>query len=518
MSHTVDIDGKSADMKRRSGLFGQRQGLLTIFLAALFLMAGLVRLYRLDAPGVLVEREFVSAIFARHFYYEQVSPVAGWQQEVAAITKERQPVLEPPVTEYLVSLLYRATGGERLWVAHLLTSFFWLAGGLFFFKLGRMLLSTGAAFIATGCYLLSPLSILVGRSFQPDSLMMLLFLISLYGLVRHHRQPGAKGALLVGAITGLALLYRPLVLFTLLGAYLALAVYHRSWRGLFAPHTLLFGAASLLLPLAYYGYGLVIAGFLRWKVDTSFLPELYLRRDYWEGWMALAADQIGLVILIGALLGVPTLRRGMPRALLVGLGVGYLAFGLVFTAHIYTHGYYHAQLLPIAALPFGSLAAGYLDNLRRRELAALWWLPVLAVALIVLYFNFQTVRERLGAQQYESEALAREIGELVDHSTRTVFVARHYGMPLQYYGHFSGLSWPKADEPVLYGKAPARDQTIAERRAQLGYEPDYFIITDYAQLSRYHADLKEYLEENCLLRFESDQYLIYDGRCAESEQ
>jgi hypothetical protein len=187
---------------------------------------------------------------------------------------------------------------------------------------------------------------------------------------------------------------------------------------------------------------------------------------------------------------------------------------LVFTAHIYTHGYYQAQLIPIVALPLGSLTAQYLRHFRKRNNRLVGWLPVLAALLVVLYLDARTVRERVGAQEFESEEVAREIGELVNHSSQTVFVARYYGMPLQYYGELSGYSWPKANEPVPYEPAGDRELSLEERLGGFGYEPGYFIITDFKQLDKYHGDLKAFLRDNCSLLFQTQDYHIYDGDCS----
>jgi hypothetical protein len=84
------------------------------------------------------------------------------------------------------------------------------------------------------------------------------------------------------------------VLFALLGAFTSIVIYRRrSWRLIFGRDFLLFLALSLAPSLVYYGNGIFIAGYLRWKVDTSFIPALYLRREYWESWLLLAIDGAG---------------------------------------------------------------------------------------------------------------------------------------------------------------------------------------------------------------------------------
>jgi 4-amino-4-deoxy-L-arabinose transferase-like glycosyltransferase len=495
-------------------LFDQKPRLLVASLLVLFLMAGALRLYHIKAPGLLIDREYTSAIFARAFYFEHTDAVEEWQKEIAYTTKQKQPILEPPITEYLVSLIYRVMGSEQLWVSHLLTSLFWLIGGVFLYQIAKKVVSTDAAVFATTYYLFVSLGILISRSFQPDSLMILLFLISLYSILRYYEKPKMSALLIAGSITGLTLLYRPLVLFTLMGAYTSLAIYQRnSWKFIFERNFLLFVAISLLPSVIYYGYGIFIAGYLRWKIETSFRPHLYLHREYWKGWLLLAINGAGYLALIGALIGLPILRKGLPQALLLGLWVGYLVFGLVFTMHIHTHTYYQAQLIPIVAFSLSSLMALIPSYLRQLSNNWFWWLPIMGALLLTAFFNVQDVRGNVGAQVFESEQTAREVGEIVKHSSNTAFVARFYGLPLQYYGQFSGAPWPKAIEYWLYRRSDERALSIEERLNSLGFAPEYFVITDFDSLNRRHADLKEFLETHCSPIVKDRRYIIYDGSC-----
>src|SRR5688572_7917109 len=235
-------------------------------------------------------------------------------------------------------------------------------------------------------------------------LMMLLFLISLYSILRYYEKPKMSALLIAASITGLTLLYRPLVLFTLMGAYTSLAIYQRnSWKFIFERKFLLFVTISLLPFVIYYGYGIFIAGYLRWKLETSFRPHLYLHREYWEGWLLLATNGAGYLALSGALIGLPILRKGLPQALLMGLWVGYLVFGLVFTMHIHTHTYYQVQLIPIVALSLSSLMALIVSYLRQLSNNWIWWLPIIGALLLTAFFNVQDVRDNVGAQVFESE-------------------------------------------------------------------------------------------------------------------
>jgi hypothetical protein len=107
-------------------------------LVLLFILGGLIRLKEIKAPGLLIEREYTSAIFSRYFYFDDNETINPWRREIVEITKQRQPVVEPPVTEFLVSLIYRLVDREVLWYARILTSAFWLIGGVFLFKTARL--------------------------------------------------------------------------------------------------------------------------------------------------------------------------------------------------------------------------------------------------------------------------------------------------------------------------------------------------------------------------------------------
>jgi hypothetical protein len=481
---------------------------LAALLCGAFAVAVIIRLLWITAPGMLVEREYTSAIFARTFYFEHVSTVEPWRKAIIATIKNEQPILEPPITEYLVSLIYRAVGHEALWYARYLTAAFWLAGGVVFFLLVRALLSAQAALIATAYYLLVPLGVEISRSFQPDALMMLLYLVSLLLVVRFFNQPSRSRLILAALLVGLTLLVRPLILFGIVGAYTALAIYHKgSLRRAFDRSFFSFIGLGLLLPSTYYGYGILVAGFLRWKVASSFRPYLFLRIEYWGGWFLLATGAVGFTACIAALLGAPLLPKRV-LALVGGLVAGYIVFGMAFTFHIHTHDYYHAQLLPVAALCIAPLTEMILERLKR-VLPVAWRLPVAAALLVMLVHSVFAVRRSETSQVFESEQTARAIGKLVQHSDNTAFLAYHYGLPLQYYGELAGMYWPRRITSALYRRLDEQERSVEQRFKDLDIRPEYFIITDFSEFERNHDDLAEFLDTHGVLIAKNDAYLVY---------
>jgi hypothetical protein len=313
------------------------------------------------------------------------------------------------------------------------------------------------------------------------------------------------------SLSSLTLLYRPFVLFGLLGAFTSLALYQEGgWKCVFGRRFLVFVAISLFPSFLYYGYGTFVAGFLRAQTEMSFRPYLLLRREFWMGWLYCIGGAVGYAAPIGALLGAPMLRKGLPRALVIGLGIGYVIFGLVFTMHIHTHGYYQAVLIPIIAISLGPLVTLVARHLRQISGRLYWRLTAIGVLGVALCFSFLEVRSRAGTQVFESVETAREIGEIVNHSTRVVYLARYYGLPLQYNGELTGAYWPRKISYYLYRRAGDRELSIQQRLDGLGFTPEYFVITDWNEYRKNHTDLQEYLADHCVLVAENDRYLVYN--------
>ena len=283
--HDEDPSGLlNVDPSGARGELDTRPKLLIAILIAVFVTAAGVRFYRLDATGMLVERDFMSAIIARDFYFSRVSNVEPWRRDLVGILRASQPIREPPVTEWLASLAYSAAGKEDIRYARLLTSFFWLAGGFFLYRITQSLVSTDGAVFALIYYLFAPMSVLLSRSFQPDALMMLLFLMSLYLIVQYHQSPSRTrltGAVLATAVT---LLVRPLVMFGLLGAFVIPLIRRRSfWRSVLTRESLIFASLSVMPSVAYYGYAGFVTRTLATQMDTSFNFHLFVHREYWKG-------------------------------------------------------------------------------------------------------------------------------------------------------------------------------------------------------------------------------------------
>jgi hypothetical protein len=488
-------------------------------LVLFFTLAALIRIIHVKNPGHLVEREYNSAIFARDFYFQNNDSIEPWRQENARVTREMFPILEPPVTEYLVSWIYRLTGQEQIWFAHYLTIAFWLISGIFLYAIAARLISVEAAFFATIIYLFLPWGIIISRSFQPDALMMLMFLMSLFFIVRYFEKLNLVSAVLAGVVTGLTLLFRPLVSFQLLCAFIALSVYQwKSLKALFNRYTLIFLGMSMLPLALFYGIGLLFSGslegqsafYFQGQAAFYFRPHLLFQPRFWRDWIDLGTFVLGQSMIIAGFLGFFFLNKIKTKILLLGLLAGYFLFGIVFTYNIITHSYYHIQVFPLLALSASAFVVLLAERLQLSS-GRYWLLPAFGVFLILFYFNYQEIRSNQRPPVFESPHLGAEIGKLVHHSPKTVFVAYHYGAPLVYYGEFAGIPWPVRIDDSFYRPPDEKERTVEERLLSIGFEPEYFIITNFDLYDRMHQDLRAYLEINCQLYQAQEAFLIYNS-------
>ncbi len=117
----------------------------------------------------------------------------------------------------------------------------------------------------------------------------------------------------------------------------------------------------------------------------------------------------------------------------------------------------------------------------------------------------------VAAGHFESPRTAAEIGEIVRHSTKTVHLASYYGIPLEYYGELAGKYWPRPQSDWA-PRADQRERSVRERFSTLGFQPEYFIITDFRALRAHESELEAFLSQHCTLLAESPEYIIYDLR------
>jgi hypothetical protein len=486
-----------------------------IFIILILFAAALgVRLYKIADPPLdfNITRQYHSLIITRKLYFENLTKIPEQRKELAKTNEKNRAFVEPRITEYLTSRAYHLFGGEYFWVSRLFTTTFWLFGGLFLYLLARNSISHDAAIFSAAFYLFLPYGVSASRSFQPDSLMVMMLLVSILTIYRYHSKPVMVNLILAGVVSGLAIMVKVVCIFVIFGSFISLNVYRHGIKRAFINLNLVIFAGLSFLPFTlYFLYGYFVLELLKGEVQGRIVPQLWLSKHYWGGWLNQIEKTVGYIALAVGVFGVSRVRSRLPRALLIGLWGGYFVFGLTFTYHICSHTYYQLQLIPIIALSLGSICTQSFNHLKRNSKPVYCRVFLLLTLLLLISLNLYKTRRRIAHSGFEHKVkVAEEIGEIVSHSPKTIFLAPNYGSPLLYHGEISGKYWPQSWETIV---EKLNGQNISSVEDRLNYwstvySPDYFIVTDLKDFET-QKDLKELLFANFPVVANSGDYVIF---------
>jgi hypothetical protein len=482
----------------------------------LFFTAFGIRLYHINEPPLNFHatRQYRSLIIARGYYFDGSISIPEWEKNVAHISQQRQGTLEPPIMEFLVSIGYRILGGENFWLSRSLSSLFWLVGGAFLYLIGKTITGSNAALFGTAFYLFLPFAIVASRSFQPDPLMVMLILASVFVVLRYYENPSKSRLAIAAVLSSLAFIVKPGSVFVIVSVFLTLSIYkQKSPRAFFNRATFVFLVITFTPTFLIYLYGIYTGTFLVDEAQKTLLPQLWLSGFFWRGWLNNIGDTVGFIPLIFALLGLLMFRQGLPRAFMVGWWTGYITFCLILNYNLATHDYYQLQLIPITGLSIGPVMALVMDHLYQIHPEVHWRIAAWGVLLLALLLNFGLVRSRLITSNFEHVVRTeQEIGELINHSTNTIFLSSDYGVPLEYHGLLSGIPWPLASDIEWERLAGLPVFTAEERFTEIfiKYSPEFFIVEDLNEYEQ-QPDLKQFLSHFPILSQNND-FMIFDLR------
>lgn len=484
---------------------------LALVLALLFGLGLGIRLTDLtDLPlDFHPTRQLFAAIKARGIYY-QTAPeldIPDWQRRVALRAYQNDATLEPPVLDHLVAATYRIFG-EKLWIARIYSSLFWVIGGIFLFLLARELLTLDEALLALTFYLLLPYGVFASRSFQPDPLMIMLLLIGWWAAVRWSRQPEWRWAILAGIAGGLAIFVKLTAVFFAAGGFAGAVLSRYSLRqALKMPQVWGMAALTVLPGAAYTFFGVYIAGYLGSEFGRRFFPELLINPFFylrWEGKVALIFGHLGLAL---GLLGLLLLRTRPGRIFMISLWISYAVFGIVSNHHIASHDYYSLPLVPAAALLLGALGGVTLRALAEQAEGSVvkrLFVRVMLLFIVVMTF-WQTRLDLLSVDYRPQAAFWAEVGDALGHQPSVIAVTQDYGYPLVYWGWQRASLWPEA-RSAIFGAASG---DLAARFARLTAEKAFFLVTDFEELGR-HPGLEELLRGNFPIHAQGEGFVIFD--------
>ncbi len=508
-----------------------------VILACLLLLGGILRLIDITDPPLDFHstRQLRNILVARDIYYQLTPEADAETRDLAASFARSVGDFEPPIIETMVALGYKVSGGESFIVPRVLNTLFWLLAGLALFDLARRMTSDYAALATLAFYLVLPFSVQASRSFQPDPLMTSLFVGGLYALFRwmesvslrgseateaislRKRETVASGyrpprsdswrwAILAALLLGLATLVKIVIAFFVAAVAIAAVLVTFGWKKFWKEPQVWVIAVIMILPaFSYY----VIGGgersgeyFISWTLD---LIHLLSSTKFYLQWITFIGSLFGLPIIylsiIGALLLPP---RG--RALLVAAWVGYLLYGLTLPFQMYTHSYYHIQLIPVIALGIAPIAHLVTEQVKGQE--RFWRSLLVALIFLGVAYPAWVSRSVLVADDYRYEAeYWQTVGEAIPEHYDVVALTQDYGYRLMAFGWRKVSLWPLSTTLMEVRGGSIDAQKEFETRTD-GVE--FFVVTAMGQYEK-QPGLREILE-TYPVSAQGEGYLIYDIR------
>ncbi len=514
----------NAHSPARTSFFSSRAS----WIAALLIIFGLglaIRLYDLtDLPlDFHPTRQVLAALKARGMYYQTLKDMPAEQREFAIQQWKVRAEIEPEILERLVAFTYQFTG-EKLWVARIYSSIFWMIGGTFLFLLACDLTSTDGALAAVAIYLFLPYAVTASRSFQPDPLMVMFIILFWWAVYKWSSLLPNLGEgsgtrvwllpLLAGLFGGLAILVKFVAAFFVigggLGAVLGCEPFRKTVR---RPQVYVMTVLGILPGAAYIVYGVWIAGYLGQQFGGRFIPSLFLSPSYYLGWIEMLNAVIGGVTLMLALLGLFFLRQEKLRFLLA-LWAAYALFGIVFNYHISSHDYYSLPLIPVAALSLAPLADWFLIQLAR--LTSGWTrLATYGLLLFGVSASLLNTRAEMKSIDYRPQAgMWAEIGQQMGDS-KAAGLTPDYGTSLAYWGWKNIESWPTSGDMIYHADLRQAKLDFEKRFNDIAASKDLFVVTDFADLNRQPL-LKEKLYSTYSIFSEGEGYIIFNLHSTDS--
>jgi 4-amino-4-deoxy-L-arabinose transferase-like glycosyltransferase len=495
----------------------------TIALLIIFILGIGIRFYDLtDLPlDFHSTRQLLSAIKARGMYYSTRMDVATEYKSFAVQQWQFRASVEPEFFERVVAFTYQFTG-EKVWIARIYSSMFWMIGAIFLFLLARKLTNIDGAIASTAFYVFLPYAVIASRSFQPDPLMTMLVIIFLWAVYEwsaltptplpEGEGQGVRGwkfAIIAGLFGGFAIFIKFVAAFFVISGGLGAVTSNKSIKeAIKNPQLYVMSILGIIPGAAYLIYGIFFTDYLGQQFGGRFIPTLFLSPSYYVGWLNMLNLVMGGFVLMIALLGL-FFYDDKKRRFILSLWLGYLTFGIYFNFHISTHDYYSLPLIPIVALSIASLSSFLftkLTEITNTKLLRLSSFLFLLFGLISITWNTRNI---LNAVDYRpEEKMWQEISQIID-GYNVAGLTQDYGSRIAYFGWRSITDMPSYGD-ILYTIQRGGKAEFEQRFDEVISKKDLFLVTDFKDLNRQPL-LKEKLELYPIFA-EGDGYVIYDIR------
>lgn len=477
----------------------------TVFL--IFFLALSVRVFNLNIPFLepfnSVSRQSMCASVARNFYER------GFHLFYPEIDENGSgPSLynvEMPLYSYAMAVAYKLAGGVKEWAARSISVFFSMGMLVFLYLLVKRVAGRETAAWALAFAALSPMSVALSRSIQPDITMLFAATAALYFFYVYWQEDRAGAFVLSAIFLAFAVLTRIFAL------YLFIPIIYLAWEKegtrLFKRPRNYAYAAFVALSLAWY--------VTMWRMGRSqvlfYEPYRYSPATGGAGffeffgprYLALPAKAVFLHLLtpLGAILFLLGFTAKYPARARV-FNVWFFAtlfYLLLLWRTVVIHPYYFLPLVPPVAFFIGQgcvrirTAGGMMKVFRH--------LVFLVAAVLFLSANLFYYYRLLYFVPLERMAVV-EAGRAIEQlSPKDALVVASYGAsPIQlYYSHRRG--WTLDLEGVEDAALIDELEKLKQKNAA------YYVTTQLPELDR-KKDFRSYLSGHRLVK-RTDRYVVY---------
>ncbi len=482
-------------------------------IVAIILASGFItRMFDLTDPPLdyAAARQLRSAMITRGIYYSTLDDVPEWQSEIARKQQNIHGKIEPEIIENITAVTYRIIGEEKVWIARIYSSLFWVLGGLALYSLTRHMVSDDGGVIALIYYLFAPFGLVASRTFQPDPLMTAMIITAWMSFFHWYRTSSWKWAILAGISAGAAMYVKSTSIFFLLFGMASVVITRKKILDTLKDFQVWVIALLSGIPvLAYLIYGILITGEMESQLKGRFFPQMWSDPNFYLQWENAISNVTGhyLILIIG-LIGLILIRQKRDRLLLLFIWLGYLLYGFGFSYHISTHYYYTLPVIPLLALSIGEIADRIFNWFKKAKLTSLVWVGtslLLVACMVGGYYLLNRKDFRHEPPYYQ------KVANFVEPEDKIVALSQDYGYRLSYFGWRVVFPW-KGKEDLRY--IELRDSEVdpfSERFSEYITDYDYFIITRMSEFRR-QKELFNELNDYYPVLVEGGGYMIFDLR------
>ena len=207
------------------------------------------------------------------------------------------------------------------------------------------------------------------------------------------------------------------------------------------------------------------------------LLQLITSLHFYADWLGFAGSLVGLSILFLSLVGT-ALAPPRFRWLLLGLWAGYLLYGLALPFQMFTHSYYHLQLVPVIALGLVPVAEALVRSVL--PLSRVWRTAAIIPILALAAYESWAARSKLVAEDFGAAPKFWEgVGRAIPADADVTALTQDYGFDLMYWGWRKVRLWPLN---TALSDLRSGDTKPTERFQEITAGSQYFLVTAFGQL------------------------------------